>query len=134
MPVMQTAIHFVVEEMTSNLEWMPVYLPVTLSLTDSPVLAGLLAMGAANLSYPFSFACKGIPNNAAESTKRKLFENEQARYVSYLTRQQLMDKSTELMILPESEALRVRPKLTEFINRLPAHIEPSKVRVVFWFT
>ena len=97
-------------------------------------LFGLLAMGVAKVSYPFSFAQRGFPKNASREVTTIYLDRTDLHDASWLTREELEGKLGELMILSDQRALAIRPHLVELLKELPEHQGESKhQRIVFWF-
>lgn len=127
------AFHFYVEQLNGHLMWhafQPYLKEEQLKLTYKKELWPLLAMGINGKGYPFSFVPRGFPNNTQIEGKSKVKEV----CPSYLTREELLTKSAELMIVPEKEALKLRPLLIQLIKILPKTEVPKNQRIVFWFT
>jgi hypothetical protein len=101
---------------------------------QKPALYGLLVMGV-QTAYPFSFGGRGFPKNASREVEKMFLDATDAHNPSYLFREDLEGKMGELMILPNQQALALRPILADFLQALPAfHGNPKHQRIVFWFT
>ena len=97
-------------------------------------LSRILTMSS-SVSYPFSFPVRGFPSsNASNEVKAIYGDVEGPTNASYITREELQNKSGELLIIPQHQALAARPRLLEFIQTLPEHQgDPAHQRIVFWF-
>jgi hypothetical protein len=97
-------------------------------------LFGLLA--GVRCSWPFSFEERGLPDDMSDQVK-KLSDSWEgdAHSHSWLTRQELQHKATELMISPEEGAHMCAGYLQSLLADLPVtdNPDPSEQRIVFWF-
>lgn len=80
--------------------------------------------------WPYSFEARGFPENASEEV-RKVFESWQsdAHTPSYLTKRELQEKTTELMISSEEGAQQNAGYLQEILKGLEG--DPDRQRIVF---
>lgn len=103
--------------------------------SSNPNLAGLLVMGVAGRAFKFSFGERGFPKNASREVTEVFLSETNHRSPSYLTRQDMESKLSELMIISDQNALTVQSLLSGLIKSLPEHTgDPRHQRIVFWFT
>lgn len=103
--------------------------------STSNVLTGLLAMGVDGHAFPFSFAQRGMPQCVSNQI-HEVFNAyvEKTTGHSWITRDELIRKGNELMIIDEPDALAARAELLPLIQALPEHKgDPKDQRVVLWF-
>lgn len=128
--IADTADTFQMMTAPGNPAW-PEMLPLT-TITKKPLM-GLLIMGSTPPTFPYSFGERGFPQNASREVTEVYLEYTEARYASALTRDDLEAKVGELMILPDQQALSVRPLLVDLVRMLPDfHGDPKHQRIVFW--
>lgn len=101
----------------------------------SGVLSGVLAMGVGGHAYPFSFAQRGMPQCVSVEIQAVFNAyKEKTTGHSWVTRDELVRKVNELMIIDEPDALEARAELLPLIQALPEHKgDPKDQRVVLWF-
>ena len=124
-----------VESMDSSFKWVM----DALQLVPQPagMLEELLVMKRG--SKPFSFPERGLPAEdvLSEGVARRVKESNARhtqRHASWLTREDLIKKSAELLITPEANALKVRSALIGLIQSMGTLTEnPRHQRLVFWF-
>lgn len=101
---------------------------------NNKAVFGLLAMGE-GISYPFSFAIRGFPDNASNQVTTLFLDDTTTDKASFLTFAELEAKSTELLVISDAKALAVRPEYLRFLKQLPEYSDDPKYhRIVFWFT
>lgn len=94
------------------------------------ILFGVLA--GVRRHYPFSFDPKGFPEDAS-SHVNEIYQSEieDAHTPSYLSKEELQTKATELLITGEHIPPEVSGCLKTVLEKLNG--EPDKQRIVFWF-
>ena len=96
-------------------------------------LYGLL-VDEVRYSWPWSFHEKGLPEDASPQVKQISESLGIDGYAhSYLTLQELYEKSTELLIDPRNEAKELQNYLCQLIAAIPKTKNPDEHRIVFWF-
>lgn len=101
---------------------------------QSEKLYGLLVMGYRDKGFPFSFGERGLPPNATDATKTA-FKATHGKHPSYLFREELQNKATELLLHQHPDMGHLVLKLKELISNLPEPPDSGlrHQRIVFWF-
>lgn len=109
------------------------YLPQSPGVSRNYWLFGTLAQ--VRCEWPWSFDRKGFPEDASPEVAADYERwDSDAHSPSYLTRRELQEKATELLISSEAEALDNAGYLREVIADMPPHDgDPEDQRLVFWF-
>ena len=99
-----------------------------------PWLYGLL-VDEVRFTWPWSFHEKGLPEDASPQVKQISKSWGIDGYAhSYLTLQELYEKSIELLIDPREEAKELQEYLGQLIAAIPATSDNlDEHRIVFWF-
>lgn len=98
-------------------------------------LFGLLSEGV-RCDMAFAFPPKGVPADMSPevAAQAENWEGDSHSH-SYLTVLELKEKAAEMLILPDSGAQILLPRLSGLINGLPKTDNPNlaEQRIVFWF-
>jgi hypothetical protein len=112
-------------------------LPVLQSWTSSALF--LERMFFMTKGHPFAWAERGVPeikSPALASAYESIHsQSPNLKRGTYVTREEILNKLTELLIYPHEEALEFRQKLSDFFEKMPSWDgDPKHQRIHFWMT